>query len=59
MFRQWNKDLLDVLDPLEVKNVILGIFLPSIRGDDVLVWGLNSDGEYSVRSGSLLIQGAS
>ncbi|XP_048502850.1 uncharacterized protein LOC125498647 [Beta vulgaris subsp. vulgaris] len=55
--RQWDKTRLLTLVSAHVVQSILSIFLPSLEGMHSLVWGLSPDGEYSVKTGALLVQG--
>ncbi|XP_010676027.1 uncharacterized protein LOC104891937 [Beta vulgaris subsp. vulgaris] len=53
----WNTQLLLSLVPPNIVSHISSIYLPSSPQQDTLIWGLTSDGEYSVKSGALLAQG--
>ena len=52
-----NRVFLSQLVPPHIADKIGSLFLPSSLQADSLVWGLTTDGEYSVKSGSLLAQG--
>lgn len=43
--------------PPHIASIIFYSFLPSNPQPYTLVWGLTADGEYSVKSGSMLAQG--
>lgn len=52
--KQWNVEFLNDLLPPDFAD-ILGIFIPSSDRRDKLVWGLNPDGLYSVKSRVMLL----
>ncbi|XP_057246695.1 uncharacterized protein LOC130589452 [Beta vulgaris subsp. vulgaris] len=53
----WNIAKLACFLPSHLVSQVAELFLPSEAQEDELVWGLSSDGEYSVKSGALLVQG--
>lgn len=54
---QWNKEMLGEVLPSNVVSQICKLYIPGNVTQDTLVWGLTSDGEYSVRTGARSTQG--
>lgn len=55
----WDYGKLLTLVPPYISKIISSLFIPLSPQNDKLVWGLTSDGEYSVKSGADLIQSSS
>ncbi|XP_057250731.1 uncharacterized protein LOC130591430 [Beta vulgaris subsp. vulgaris] len=56
-FGGWDRIKIGLLVPSHIVSRICSYYLPSSSQKDSLVWGLTADGEYSVKTGSLLAQG--
>ena len=56
-FGGWDRARIDQLVPSHVGEKISSLFLPSSPQADSLIWELTTDGQYSVKTGSMLAQG--
>lgn len=55
--RTWDRSKLARYLPQYLVEKALSFFIPFHSQQDSLVWGLTADGEFSVKSGALLVQG--